>query len=134
MTQCYFNCSHSLHNMTFSFFFFFNDTATTEIYTLSLHDALPIDPTGKGHGAEAIASIGGGTAKVTVADGKTLPTGDVTWVFSRKATDYATTAITNLWYSWAKYYHDQFTNVPPPNPISGDLVFKDINTGGPGNT
>ena len=23
-------------------FFFFNDTATTEIYTLSLHDALPI--------------------------------------------------------------------------------------------
>src|SRR5258708_28187288 len=30
-------CSTSL-----SFFFFFNDTATTEIYTLSLHDALPI--------------------------------------------------------------------------------------------
>src|SRR5258705_9040638 len=27
---------------SFSFFFFFNDTATTEIYTLSLHDALPI--------------------------------------------------------------------------------------------
>src|SRR5256885_12975037 len=25
-----------------TFFFFFNDTATTEIYTLSLHDALPI--------------------------------------------------------------------------------------------
>src|SRR2546422_5404314 len=30
-----------------SVFFFFNDTATTEIYTLSLHDALPIF----GHGA-----------------------------------------------------------------------------------
>src|SRR5258708_29754786 len=27
-----------------SAFFFFNDTATTEIYTLSLHDALPIYP------------------------------------------------------------------------------------------
>src|SRR2546426_6165341 len=27
-----------------SLFFFFNDTATTEIYTLSLHDALPIYP------------------------------------------------------------------------------------------
>src|SRR5688572_32561677 len=27
---------------SFSVFFFFNDTATTEIYTLSLHDALPI--------------------------------------------------------------------------------------------
>ena len=26
-------------------FFFFNDTATTEIYTLSLHDALPISVT-----------------------------------------------------------------------------------------
>src|SRR5689334_24857005 len=28
--------------MLFLIFFFFNDTATTEIYTLSLHDALPI--------------------------------------------------------------------------------------------
>src|SRR3712207_6860927 len=28
--------------MNWSLFFFFNDTATTEIYTLSLHDALPI--------------------------------------------------------------------------------------------
>src|SRR5256885_16380541 len=32
-------CSLSLSHL---FFFFFNDTATTEIYTLSLHDALPI--------------------------------------------------------------------------------------------
>src|SRR6266496_5570690 len=32
-------------------FFFFNDTATTEIYTLSLHDALPICPYASGcHG------------------------------------------------------------------------------------
>src|SRR5258708_29830721 len=30
------------HIMEFLVFFFFNDTATTEIYTLSLHDALPI--------------------------------------------------------------------------------------------
>src|SRR5271165_7242558 len=29
-------------NLDVYFFFFFNDTATTEIYTLSLHDALPI--------------------------------------------------------------------------------------------
>src|SRR3712207_8478995 len=34
------------------FIFFFNDTATTEIYTLSLHDALPICP-GAGAGAPA---------------------------------------------------------------------------------
>src|SRR2546422_4136489 len=33
-----------------SFFFFFNDTATTEIYTLSLHDALPISHLCKGPG------------------------------------------------------------------------------------
>src|SRR5438874_5835786 len=32
---------HFAH-LFFSFLFFFNDTATTEIYTLSLHDALPI--------------------------------------------------------------------------------------------
>src|SRR5262249_62156383 len=31
-----------LSSFSYSFFFFFNDTATTEIYTLSLHDALPI--------------------------------------------------------------------------------------------
>src|SRR5258707_3891904 len=35
--------------LTFFFFFFFNDTATTEIYTLSLHDALPIFPSGLPH-------------------------------------------------------------------------------------
>src|SRR5258708_33763312 len=31
-----------MHRLCLSIFFFFNDTATTEIYTLSLHDALPI--------------------------------------------------------------------------------------------
>src|SRR2546430_12568648 len=33
-------------------FFFFNDTATTEIYTLSLHDALPISPGGDSRAGE----------------------------------------------------------------------------------
>src|SRR2546429_7038184 len=37
---------HQKTRQSFSFFFFFNDTATTEIYTLSLHDALPISPHG----------------------------------------------------------------------------------------
>src|SRR5256885_16805567 len=32
----------SVRSCAWVFFFFFNDTATTEIYTLSLHDALPI--------------------------------------------------------------------------------------------
>src|SRR2546430_16631964 len=34
-------CYCTINNLSF-LFFFFNDTATTEIYTLSLHDALPI--------------------------------------------------------------------------------------------
>src|SRR2546430_6246356 len=38
-----------LHLYFFFLFFFFNDTATTEIYTLSLHDALPIST-----GAESV--------------------------------------------------------------------------------
>src|SRR5258707_13558341 len=39
--MCLLSFISSLHSGHF-FFFFFNDTATTEIYTLSLHDALPI--------------------------------------------------------------------------------------------
>src|SRR2546428_6236136 len=45
-------CGYSQYMCTLiyvlSFFFFFNDTATTEIYTLSLHDALPICPRRRG--------------------------------------------------------------------------------------
>src|SRR5215203_5481116 len=45
---CFFvQCIWLLSYVIFFFcFFFFNDTATTEIYTLSLHDALPISPSG----------------------------------------------------------------------------------------
>src|SRR2546427_3529684 len=35
-------------------FFFFNDTATTEIYTLSLHDALPISHGRAGQGGDRV--------------------------------------------------------------------------------
>src|SRR5215472_6584610 len=38
--NCYFSLPISRDKL--ALFFFFNDTATTEIYTLSLHDALPI--------------------------------------------------------------------------------------------
>src|SRR6266536_6604568 len=41
-----------IHILSISFFFFFNDTATTEIYTLSLHDALPISDAPAEHFAE----------------------------------------------------------------------------------
>ena len=43
----------------FIFFFFFNDTATTEIYTLSLHDALPIWEGEDGGGMKEIEEDGG---------------------------------------------------------------------------
>src|SRR6266481_10124381 len=43
----------------FVFFFFFNDTATTEIYTLSLHDALPISWSAPGEAAWPAPSVGG---------------------------------------------------------------------------
>src|SRR5437773_7971424 len=52
--------------------FFFNDTATTEIYTLSLHDALPILPLragGRLHGAVRGARRRGGVR----AAGRRLP-------------------------------------------------------------
>src|SRR5258707_5061003 len=45
-----------------SFFFFFNDTATTEIYTLSLHDALPIYfPDGELRGQISLAAADAGS-------------------------------------------------------------------------
>src|SRR3989441_7153443 len=49
------------------FIFFFNDTATTEIYTLSLHDALPISRRGLlGQGSIlTVTSVGNRTSPVT---------------------------------------------------------------------
>src|SRR2546422_5324751 len=44
--------------MALFFFFFFNDTATTEIYTLSLHDALPICRFGVAIGMAAAGQAG----------------------------------------------------------------------------
>src|SRR5258705_9251267 len=42
------------------FFFFFNDTATTEIYTLSLHDALPIWICGRADFIQLMVHFGAG--------------------------------------------------------------------------
>src|SRR3712207_7152275 len=55
-------------------FFFFNDTATTEIYTLSLHDALPICAVGnraksaKAEGSLTATHTGGAGTKVGLSD------------------------------------------------------------------
>src|SRR3712207_7142392 len=63
-------------------FFFFNDTATTEIYTLSLHDALPISPTtwGRTGRRRPLHPAGSGTTfaaswDVSVQDGRLPPIG-----------------------------------------------------------
>src|SRR3712207_8721941 len=52
-----------MHSYMYFYVFFFNDTATTEIYTLSLHDALPIscrcpcDEDGKGTETPSISAV-----------------------------------------------------------------------------
>src|SRR2546426_6868385 len=51
------------------FFFFFNDTATTEIYTLSLHDALPIFEEERKARREGIQVQPGAQGGVDVRDG-----------------------------------------------------------------
>src|SRR5256886_16793055 len=54
----------------YSSFFFFNDTATTEIYTLSLHDALPISPRQivvQALTESVLLAIGGGIVGLVVA-------------------------------------------------------------------
>src|SRR2546427_7551219 len=54
-------------------FFFFNDTATTEIYTLSLHDALPIsneEPVIRAHRRDLPANRGRGEPEVLQVDRK----------------------------------------------------------------
>src|SRR3712207_8510434 len=63
--------------MCYIFFFFFNDTATTEIYTLSLHDALPIwamlEATAYGvrHIFEVMREAGGGGERLVAVGGGT---------------------------------------------------------------
>src|SRR2546430_8217406 len=51
-------------------FFFFNDTATTEIYTLSLHDALPISPAGSAAGASDAPGAARDAGRVARARGR----------------------------------------------------------------
>src|SRR2546430_13627772 len=65
------------------FFFFFNDTATTEIYTLSLHDALPISllPAGAKNTRifrRLFAASGRGDTKATRSMLRTVPLGKQT--------------------------------------------------------
>src|SRR2546427_11974590 len=60
-------------------FFFFNDTATTEIYTLSLHDALPISTLAMLSEQLADAVATAGAALVAVHARPRLPSTGVHW-------------------------------------------------------
>src|SRR2546427_6742551 len=66
-------CSHNLSSLLRSFFFF-NDTATTEIYTLSLHDALPISG-GRPWSSCRPTPYCGGSVVASVSTGRGSPTG-----------------------------------------------------------
>src|SRR5256886_11633156 len=60
------------------FFFFFNDTATTEIYTLSLHDALPIfDAIGNTPLVELRRVVPAGSARIIAKLESANPTGSM---------------------------------------------------------
>src|SRR3712207_9076998 len=61
-----------LYPVDIMIFFFFNDTATTEIYTLSLHDALPIyvPRTGGGFGGDVPARLRRGVRRPELRDGQ----------------------------------------------------------------
>src|SRR3712207_8468938 len=62
-------------------FFFFNDTATTEIYTLSLHDALPICSAlrGRRRGEYDVGPGAGAATVLRTSDGAERGQRDVGW-------------------------------------------------------
>src|SRR2546422_10595007 len=67
MSYCVCDCFLlQLSHRHFFSFFFFNDTATTEIYTLSLHDALPIS---SGASTRSIGGLPGCTSTSSVEVG-----------------------------------------------------------------
>src|SRR5690348_17536908 len=65
--------------MSRSHFFFFNDTATTEIYTLSLHDALPISSAVSGLSGSNGVSSGAHTAESTISPTSSRPISNDRW-------------------------------------------------------
>src|SRR5258705_4581737 len=67
MTLSVFSLAHAtIATACTFFFFFFNDTATTEIYTLSLHDALPISCRSAAHAPKGRAACRGFSACVSL--------------------------------------------------------------------
>src|SRR6266446_2011658 len=77
------------------FFFFFNDTATTEIYTLSLHDALPITeprPSGEHATPTHVQTFGSDRLRVLVVDDEASVRVSLQRYLAGKGHDVETTA------------------------------------------
>src|SRR3712207_7837958 len=74
-------------------FFFFNDTATTEIYTLSLHDALPIS---KCTGTQSMPGRTG--SMLGSASGRSTPSARLTLFFTRTRSEEHTSELQSRQY------------------------------------
>lgn len=62
------------------------------------------------------------TVSVVLSAGTKLTPGPVTVLFIRPVSDPEASAVTNLWYSWAQYYINQFQNFVPPPPLAGSIA------------
>src|SRR5258708_8758533 len=89
------------HYSHYCLFFFFNDTATTEIYTLSLHDALPISTSTTISRQESKAGLkdctGWGTAAPSLRDRKSTRLNS-----SHQIISYAVFCLKKKIHTWTK--------------------------------
>src|SRR6266540_7143020 len=74
-------------------FFFFNDTATTEIYTLSLHDALPIYPAVNVSSSETLNAALRGFAEASSDGIVQVSTGGAAFLSGQRLKDMVTGAV-----------------------------------------
>src|SRR2546429_5169420 len=108
-----------------SFFFFFNDTATTEIYTLSLHDALPIYILLSG--GEAVVADFGIARAITQAGGGGLtetgiPVGTPAYMSPEQASGGGALDGRSDVYSLACVLHEMLPGEPPYTRPSAHVV------------
>src|SRR3712207_8782231 len=85
-------------------FFFFNDTATTEIYTLSLHDALPI--------CGAIAEFSGKELIQGEPDASSFPTGGIRATFEARRSEEHTSELQSRQYLVCRLLLEKKKNTP----------------------
>src|SRR3712207_7335946 len=106
-------------------YFFFNDTATTEIYTLSLHDALPICRNEIESAAQSIvfsatvASSGDGPKGVVISDNVCRNTGSAVATIGTNTEDRKSTRLNsshaNISYAVFCLKKKNKNNNPPAN-------------------